>query len=176
MMNLSCLKCCIKAIDSGQHDFERVWNRFEGTLLRQILHPILQDYDFIILDCAPGYNLLTRSALVASDFYLLPTKSESLSIVGIQLLERRIAKLKESHEENGLIDIQMLGIVFNMSANLITTGRYYRKVMYNMMILVQPKFLRLKYQPMLMSLRAVDSFMPVVLTNPQSAGAKAFTS
>jgi len=127
-------------------------NRFEGTLLRQILHPILQDYD-IILDCAPGYNLLTRSALVASDFYLLPTKSESLSIVGIQLLERRIAKLKESHEENGLIDIQMLGIVFNMSANLIT-GRYYRKVMQRVNDdLVQPKFLRLKYQPMLMSLR-----------------------
>jgi len=60
----------------------------------------------------------------------------------------------------------MLGIVFNMSANLIT-GRYYRKIIMQRVNddLVQPKFLRLKYQPMLMSLR-VDSFMPVVLTNP----------
>ncbi len=164
-----------KAIDSGQHDFERVWNRFEGTLMRQILHPILQDYDFIILDCAPGYNLLTRSALVASDFYLLPTKSESLSIVGIQLLERRIAKLRENHEENGLIDIQMLGIVFNMSANLIT-GRYYRKVMQRVNDdFGVAKIFKTQIPTDVNVSKAVDSFMPVILTNPQSAGAKAFT-
>ncbi|MFM8008736.1 MAG: ParA family protein, partial [Dolichospermum sp.] len=30
------------------------------------------EYDFILLDCAPGYNLMTRSALASSDFYILP--------------------------------------------------------------------------------------------------------
>jgi chromosome partitioning protein len=165
-----------QAIDSEQYDFERVWNRFEGTLLRHILYPILQDYDFIILDCAPGYNLLTRSALVAGDFYLLPTKSESLSVIGIQLLERRIAKLKESHEENGLVDIQMLGIVFNnMSTNLLT-GRYYRKVMQRVNDdFGMAKIFKTQIPTDVNVSKAVDSFMPVVLTNPQSAGAKAFT-
>jgi chromosome partitioning protein len=164
-----------QAINSGQYDFEAVWNRFEGTLMRQILHPILQDYDFIILDCAPGYNLLTRSALVAGDFYLLPTKSESLSVVGIQLLERRIAKLKESHEENGLVDIELLGIIFNMSANLIT-GRYYRKVMQRVNDdFGVAKIFKTQIPTDVNVSKAVDSFMPVVLTNPQSAGAKAFT-
>jgi len=52
----------------------------------------------------------------------------------------------------------MLGIVFNMSANLIT-GRYYRKVMQRVNDdLVQPKILRLKYQPMLMSLRQLTVY------------------
>ena len=69
-----------QAFASGQHDFETVWNRFERLLIGQILEPIFQDYDFIILDCAPGYNLLTRSALVASDFYLLPARPEPLSV------------------------------------------------------------------------------------------------
>lgn len=164
-----------QAINSNQHNFETVWNRFEGILVRQVLHSILQDYDFIILDCAPGYNLLTRSALVASDFYLLPTKSESLSVVGIQLLERRIAKLKESHEANGLLDIQMLGIIFNMSVNAIT-GRYYRKVMQRVNEdFGVDKVFKTQIPTDVNVSKAVDSFMPVVLTNPQSAGAKAFT-
>ena len=59
----------------------------------------MDEYDFVIMDCAPGYNLLTRSAIAASNFYLLPARPEPLSIVGIQLLERRIAKLKESHND-----------------------------------------------------------------------------
>src|SRR5689334_1358715 len=74
----------------GEQDFETVWNRFERVLINNILKPVREEYDFILLDCAPGYNLLTRSALAASDFYILPAKPEPLSVVGIQLLERRI--------------------------------------------------------------------------------------
>ena len=87
---------------------------FEKILMKQILHQILQDYDFILLDCAPGYNLMTRSALATSDFYILPARPEPLSVVGIQLLERRIAKLKENYESDSSLNITMLGIVLNM--------------------------------------------------------------
>lgn len=164
-----------QAIDSGQRDFETVWNHFERILVQQILQPILQDYDFIILDCAPGYNLLTRSGLVASDFYLLPAKPEPLSVVGIQLLERRIAKLKESHAAYGSLDIQMLGIVFTMLGNLIT-GRYYRKVTQRVtQDFGVAKIFNTQIPNDVNVAKAVDSFMPVVLTNPQSTGAKAFT-
>ncbi len=164
-----------QVVNSGQCNFEQVWNRFERLLIGQILEPIYQDYDFIILDCAPGYNLMTRSALVASDFYLLPAKPEPLSVVGIQLLERRIAKLKESHEADGALELQMLGIVFTMLGNLVT-GRYYRKVIQR----VNEDFGSAKVFNTQIPIdvnvaKAVDSFMPVVLTNPQSAGAKAFT-
>lgn len=51
------------------------------------------------MDCAPAYNLLTRSGLAASHYYLLPARPEPLSVLGIQLLERRISQLKESHEK-----------------------------------------------------------------------------
>jgi len=164
-----------QAINSGCFQFEQVWNRFERLLVGQILEPIFQNYDFIILDCAPGYNLMTRSALVASDFYLLPAKPEPLSVVGIQLLERRIAKLKESHQADGAIEVEMLGIVFTMLGNLIT-GRYYRQVMQrvNQDFGIGRTFKTQIPNDVNVS-KAVDSFMPVVLTNPQSAGAKAFT-
>ncbi|HCF27987.1 MAG TPA: cobyrinic acid a,c-diamide synthase, partial [Cyanobacteria bacterium UBA11049] len=116
-----------KAFEVDRLEFQVVWNRFERTLLRQMLQPIIHNYDFIILDCAPGYNLLTRSALAASDFYILPAKPEPLSVVGVQLLERRINELKKSHEAEEQLNIQLVGIVFTMAGNLFT-GRYQRQV------------------------------------------------
>jgi len=164
-----------QAVALGAQDFERIWNRFERVLLTKILEPIRQEYDFILLDCAPGYNLLTRSALATSNFYILPAKPEPLSVIGIQLLERRIAKLKESHELEAKMDIQMLGIVFTMSNSNILTGRYYKQVMQR----VQQDFGTEKVCQTQIPVdvnvaKAVDSFMPVVLNAPQSSGSKAF--
>ena len=56
--------------------------------------------------------MLTRSGIAASNYYLLPARPEPLSLVGIQLLERRIAKLKESHNSIEPLNVDLLGIVF----------------------------------------------------------------
>jgi cellulose biosynthesis protein BcsQ len=164
-----------KAFEVDRLDFEIVWNRFERTLIRQILQPMMSDYDYIILDCAPGYNLMTRSAFAASDFYILPAKPEPLSIVGIQLLERRIAELKKSHESEEHLKIQLIGIVFTMAGNLFT-GRYQRQVMQRIYQDFNADKVFTTQIPMDVNVaKAVDSFMPVVLSNPHSSGAKSFT-
>lgn len=160
----------------GEQDFETVWNRFERVLINNILKPVRDEYDFILLDCAPGYNLLTRSALAASDFYILPAKPEPLSVVGIQLLERRIAKLKDSHEHEAKINIQMLGIVFSMASSNLLNGRYYRQVMHRVVEDFGVDKICKAQIPVDMNVaKAVDSFMPVVLNAPQSSGSKAFS-
>ncbi|MCX7592961.1 MAG: ParA family protein [Fischerella sp.] len=165
-----------QAVTLGEKDFETIWNRFERVLLGKILEPVRQDYDFIILDCAPGYNLLTRSALATSNFYILPAKPEPLSVVGIQLLERRIAQLKESHEHEAKIDIRMLGIVFTMSNANLLTGRYYKQVMQRVhQDFGEEKICQTQIPIDVNVAKAVDSFMPVVLNNPQSSGSKAFS-
>jgi chromosome partitioning protein len=164
-----------QSIELGEKDFEVIWNRFERVLLGKILEPIRQAYDFIILDCAPGYNLLTRSALACSDFYILPAKPEPLSVVGIQLLERRIAQLKDSHEHEAKINIQMLGIVFSMSTSNLLTGRYYKQVMHRVTEDFGVEKIFAAQIPVDVNVaKAVDSFMPVVLSNPQTAGSRAF--
>lgn len=165
-----------QAVSLGENHFETIWNRFERVLLGKILEPIRQDYDFILLDCAPGYNLLTRSALATSNFYILPAKPEPLSIVGIQLLERRIGQLKESHEQEAEIDIKILGIVFTMSNNNLLTGRYYKQVMYRVnQDFGSAKIFQTQIPVDVNVARAVDSFSPVVINSPQSAGSKAFS-
>lgn len=165
-----------QSVALGEQDFERIWNRFERVLINNILKPVREEYDFILLDCAPGYNLLTRSALAASDFYVLPAKPEPLSVVGIQLLERRIAQLKDSHEIEAKIDIKMLGIVFSMSSANLLTGRYYKQVMHRVIEdFGVDKICQAQIPVDVNVAKAVDSFMPAVLLNPNSAGSKAFS-
>lgn len=165
-----------QAINLGVTDFETIWNRFERVLLSKLLEPVREEYDFIILDCAPGYNLLTRSALATSNFYILPAKPEPLSVVGIQLLERRVAQLKESHEHEAKIDIQMLGIVFTMSNANLLTGRYYKQVMQRVhQDFGVEKICQTQIPVDVNVAKAVDSFMPVILNSPQSSGSKSFS-
>ncbi|MGB3761442.1 MAG: ParA family protein [Rivularia sp. (in: cyanobacteria)] len=165
-----------QAVSLGENNFEAIWNRFERVLLGKILEPVRNEYDFILLDCAPGYNLLTRSALATSDFYVLPAKPEPLSVVGIQLLERRIAQLKESHENEANINIKMLGIVFTMSNSNMLTGRYYKQVINRVYQDYGAEKICQTQIPVDVNVaKAVDSFMPVVLNTPQSGGSKAFT-
>jgi len=164
-----------QSVSLGEQDFETIWNRFERVLIRNVLKPIRDKYDFILLDCAPGYNLMTRSALATSDFYILPARPEPLSVVGIQLLERRIAKLKDSHAHEAKIDIKMLGIVFSMSNTNLINGRYYRQVMHRVVEDFGVDRIYKTQIPIDVNVaKAVDSFKPVTLLNPSSSGSKAF--
>ncbi|MBD2665539.1 cobyrinic acid a,c-diamide synthase [Richelia sinica FACHB-800] len=164
-----------QSVALGEQDFEAIWNRFERVLINNILRPVRDEYDFIMLDCAPGYNLMTRSALATSDFYILPAKPEPLSVVGIQLLERRIAQLKDSHEHEAKINIKMLGIVFSMCNTNLLTGRYYKQVMHRVVEDFGVETICQAQIPVDVNVaKAVDSFMPVVLMSPSSAGSKAF--
>ncbi len=163
-----------KATKEAGAEFQKVWDRFERALIRNILQPIVEDYDFIIIDCAPGYNLLTRSAIAASDYYLLPARPEPLSLVGIQLLERRVAKLKENHQHMEPLDIKLLGIVFILSAGGLM-GRYYKQVMKRVKDDFYPHQLFEQSIPMDVNVaKAVDLFTPVVVSMPNSSGSRAF--
>lgn len=163
-----------QAVENDEQEFQKVWDNFERILIQQIIEPIADNYDFIILDCAPGYNLLTRSGIAASDFYLLPARPEPLSLVGIQLLERRIAKLKKSHQENQPLNVNLLGIVFILSAGGLM-GRYYKQVMKRVRDDFYPEQLFEQSIPMDVNVaKAVDLFTPVSLAMPNSGGSKAF--
>lgn len=72
-------------------------------------------YDFVIIDTPPTPSSWMRTAIIASDYYLMPVKPDSVSVMGIPLLMRIIRKIKEEENES---EIQSLGMVFNMCENL----------------------------------------------------------
>lgn len=67
-------------------------------------------YDYIIFDCPPTLTVYTDSALVASDFYLIPNKIDRYSIIGIESLQKAVTNLIT----NERIDLKCIGLVYMM--------------------------------------------------------------
>ena len=63
--------------------------------LRNEIMTIDGEYDFVILDCQPSFDLITQNAIYASDYYLIPTKLDYLSTVGAPTLYEHIEKLRD---------------------------------------------------------------------------------
>jgi len=66
----------------------------EQTLGRS-LYPVLDRYDFVLVDCQPSLGLLTVNALACSDGVLIPMECEYFSLRGLALLTDTIDKVRE---------------------------------------------------------------------------------
>ena len=82
-----------------------------------LAEPGLADYDVVLIDCAPNFNMITRTAVVASNDILIPAKADYLSTLGIDYLRRKLIELvRDLNEVAGdhTIGPRLLGIVFTM--------------------------------------------------------------
>ncbi len=66
----------------------------EHTLLR-VLRPVMNDYDYVLVDCQPSLGLLTVNALTAADGVIIPLECEFFSLRGVALLIDTIEKVQE---------------------------------------------------------------------------------
>jgi chromosome partitioning protein len=66
----------------------------EHTLVRT-LRPVIDHYDYVLVDCQPSLGLLTVNALAAADGVLIPLECEFFSLRGVALLIDTIEKVKE---------------------------------------------------------------------------------
>ena len=70
-------------------------------------------YDYVIIDSPPTPSVWMSSALIASDFYLIPVKPDPLSMTGTDLLQGIINEKKENY---GFAS-KCCGIIFTMVEN-----------------------------------------------------------
>jgi chromosome partitioning protein len=66
----------------------------EHALLRT-LRPVIDKYDYVLVDCQPSLGLLTVNALAAADGVLIPLECEYFSMRGAALLMDTIQKVRE---------------------------------------------------------------------------------
>jgi chromosome partitioning protein len=81
----------------------------EGVL-KKMLDPIRDDYDFIIIDCSPSLGLITVNALTASDSVIVPVQCEFFALEGLGKLLNTI-KIVQSRLNTTL---QIEGILMTM--------------------------------------------------------------
>jgi len=82
--------------------------------LAKALSKVADEYDLILIDCAPTESILTEAAYHASRFALVPVKPEFLATVGLPLLARSI---REFTEENADHTLELCGIAFVHSSS-----------------------------------------------------------
>jgi chromosome partitioning protein len=66
----------------------------EQTLARA-LYPVLDRYDYVLIDCQPSLGLLTVNGLACADGVVIPTECEFFSLRGLALLTDTVDKVRD---------------------------------------------------------------------------------
>jgi chromosome partitioning protein len=80
------------------------------AVLKNIIDPIRDEYEFIIIDCSPSLGLITVNALTASDSVIVPVQTEFFALEGLGKLLNTI-KIVQSRLNTSL---QIEGILMTM--------------------------------------------------------------
>ena len=84
------------------------------ALLKEFLDQVENDYDLILIDCAPTESVLTSAAYYAADQIVVPVKPEFLSTIGLPLLA---TSMKDHNATVGAPKVSITGIVFNHASD-----------------------------------------------------------
>jgi chromosome partitioning protein len=135
--------------------------------LAQILGPVADAYELVVIDCPPSLNMLTLNALVAADGVLIPIQCEYYALEGLSALLDTIGQVRATRNPG----LQVEGILRTMHdprnnlANQVSTqlinhfgGQVYRTII--------PRNVRLAEAP--------SHGLPAILYDKVSRGAVAY--
>ncbi len=93
-------------IDLVAIEIELVDKREREYMLKKSLVDIKNDYDYILIDCAPSLGLITLNSLVAADSVIIPIQCEYFALEGLGKLLNTIKSIQNIH--NADLDIEGL--------------------------------------------------------------------
>ena len=73
-------------VDLSAAEIELATEPGREFILKEMIHPILDDFDYVFFDCPPSLGLLTINAFAASDEYLIPLQAHYLAMKGMSKL------------------------------------------------------------------------------------------
>ena len=82
----------------------------KNSLLKKALESIKDEYDYIIIDCAPSLGLLTLNALTAADSVIIPIQCEYFALEGLGKLLNTIKSIQKIHNP----DLDIEGLLLTM--------------------------------------------------------------
>jgi len=93
-------------IDLVAIEIELVDKENREYMLRKALEQVRDQYDYILIDCAPSLGLLTLNALTAADSVVIPIQCEYFALEGLGKLLNTIKSVQKIH--NPQLDIEGL--------------------------------------------------------------------
>jgi chromosome partitioning protein len=117
------LELATRLMGGTERDLRNNYLRVHSRLRQGLQSLKAGDYDYILIDCPPNFNIVTKTAIAASDHILVPTKPDYLSTLGIDQLIKHVGELERTYNkyvrESGssewkLISPRILGVLFTM--------------------------------------------------------------
>ena len=136
-------------------------------ILKGVLEPLRDEFDFILIDCPPSLGLLTLNALTAADKILVPIQCEFFALEGLSQLINTVGivskRLNPGLSMEGVV-LTMYDPRTNLSQQVVDEVKgYFNNKVYDTMI---PRNVRLGEAP---------SFgLPIIMYDPASSGARAY--
>ena len=82
------------SLDLSGAEMEMINEAGREYILRELFEPVVEEYDFIIIDCPPSLGLLTLNALTTSDYVYIPLQTEFLALQGLAKIKQVIDKVR----------------------------------------------------------------------------------
>lgn len=134
-------------LDLAGAEVELVSTFLRELRLKNILEPIVDDYDYIFIDCPPSLGLLTINALSASRYVLIPLQCEYYALEGISQLLKTVELIKKGLNPS----LEILGVLLTMFNRTVLAQqvleeakRFFKDKVFNTII---PRNVRLSEAP-----------------------------
>lgn len=117
------LELATRLIGGTERDLRNNYLRVYSRLKQGLKSLESGAYEFVLIDCPPNFNIVTKNAIAASDQILVPTKPDYLSTLGIEQLEKHIEELVNTYNKYAqdagndqwqVISPEILGVIFTM--------------------------------------------------------------
>jgi len=97
-------------VKNEEDEVEMYTAAFQIKLLKNVLQPYIENYDYILIDCPPNIGTLTMNALAAADSVIIPVQCEFYSIKSLGKFLRSISSISTKFNPK----IEILGILITM--------------------------------------------------------------
>lgn len=134
-------------------------------VIKTLLEPIRDDYDFILIDCSPSLGLITVNSLTAADSVIIPVQCEYFALEGISKLLNTIKIIKKKLNP----ELEIEGFLLTMyDSRLRLANQIYDEVKRHFQELV----FRTVIQRNVKLSEAPSHGLPAILYDAESTGAK----
>ena len=102
-------------------------------LLTNLLEPIKENYDYILIDCPPSLGIVTTNAFLAADEIIVPMTPELLPLKGMRMLDSfvlSLQKIKPSLHLSGVFIARYNHRKLNKVVEQAVKDRYNNIIMY----------------------------------------------